>query len=247
MIYYRQMISYRLKHLVAFYLLPFAICVLLFSCKDEQDTLDIDYKYGYFRLDSGHYVTYDVDSIFSYNSSFTKDTAHYQLMEVVTDTFYDNLNQLNYELTLYRREDAGLPWVFDRKWFVIKTQYNVQKIEDNLRFIKLVFQPEQNKAWNGNLYVSTAEPFRDYQNWDYHYESVDVPYSINGFSLDSTLSVSEVNDSSFVNKRLRKEIYAKNAGMIYQEFEIKTKQTVTSWDTGDWNGFSIRMRMIDHN
>lgn len=247
MIYYRRMINYPLKHLVAFCLLPFALCVLLFSCKDEQDALNIDYKYGYFPIDSGHYVTYDVDSVFSYNSSFTKDTAHYQLMEVITDTFYDNLNQLNYELTLYRREDAGSPWLFDRKWFVIKTQYNVQKIEDNIRFIKLVFQPEQDKAWNGNLYVPTTDQFRVYQNWDYHYESVDIPYSINGFNLDSTLSVSEVDNTNFIEKTFRKEVYAKNVGMVYQEFDIKSRQTSGSWETGDWNGFSLRMRMIDHN
>jgi hypothetical protein len=50
-----------------------------------------------------------------------------------------------------------------------------------------------------------------------------------------------------VAKRLRKEVYAKNLGMVYQEWELKTKQTFGSWDTGQWKGFSIRMRLIDHN
>ncbi len=248
MIYKCRMINYRLaKQLLIFCFLPFAVCVLLFACRDKQDTLDIDYKYGYFPLDTGRYIVYDVDSVFSYNSNFTRDTIHYQLKELVADTFYDNLDRLNYRLELYRRSNSTSPWVIDRVWYAIKTQYNAQKVEDDIRFIKLVFSPEQDKAWNGNIYVPTTDPFRDYKNWDYHYETVDVPYSINGFSFDSSLTVSAVNDSTFISKRLRKEIYAKNIGMIYQDWEIKNKQSAGSWDTGQWNGFSIRMRMIEHN
>lgn len=247
MIYYRGMINYKLKQFVTFCLLPFTICVLLFSCHDKTETLNIDYKYSYFPLDTGHYVTYDVDSISSYNSNHTKDTAHYQLKELVTDTFYDNLNELTYELTLFRRETSVSPWVFDRKWYTKRTQYNAQKTEDDIRFVKLVFPPIPTGTWDGNLYVPTTDPYRNFQNWDYHYESVDVPYSINGFNFDSSLTAVDVDDATFIEKRLRKEVYVKHIGLVYQEWELKSKATVTSWDTGQWSGFSIRMRLIDHN
>ena len=236
-----------LKQFIVFFFLPFAICVLLYSCKDKSDTLDIDYKLSYLPLDTGKYLVYDVDSIFSYNTNFTRDTVHYQLKELVADTFYDNTNTLNYRLELYRRADALSPWAIDRVWYAKKTAYNVQKIEDDIRLIKLVFPPEVGKTWDGNLYLPTTEPFRDFKNWNYHYENVDVPYSINGFNFDSTLLAVDVNDSTFVDKHLRKEVYAKNFGMIYQEWEIKTKQYPDGWDTGRWNGFSIKMRLIDHN
>ncbi len=247
MIYYSRMINYKLKQLVTYCLLPVAICILLYSCHDKKDTLNIDYKYGYFPLDSGRYITYNVDSIFSYNANFTRDTVRYQLKELVSDTFYDLHNDLNYELSLYRRANNSSAWVFDRKWYAIKGQYNVQKIEDDIRLVKMVFPPIQDQTWNGNVYVPTTDPYRSFQNWNYYYESVDVPYSINGFSFDSSLTVNAVSDSSFVDKRLRKEVYAKGVGMIYQEWELKNRQQFGSWDTGHWNGFSIRMRLIDHN
>lgn len=233
-------------------LLKFAVAcgllsVALFGCHDKTETLNIDYKYGYFPLDTGKYLTYAVDSISSYNSNNKKDTVTYQLKELVADTFYDADNELSYRLELYRRADNNSPWAIDRVWYEKKTTYNVQKVEDDIRFIKLVFPPKQDGTWNGNIYVPTTEPYRDFQNWNYHYESVDVPYTINSFSFDSSITVIGVNDSTFVDKRLRKEVYAKNLGMVYQEWELKTKQTFGSWDTGQWRGFSIRMRLIDHN
>lgn len=240
--------KYNLKKKALVYcLVPIACCLLLIACHDKTETLNIDYKYGYFPLDTGKYITYAVDSISSYNSNNKKDTAHYQLKELVADTFYDADNELSYRLELYRRADNNSPWTIDRVWYEKKAGYNVQKIEDDIRFIKLVFPPQQNETWDGNLYIPKTDPYRDFENWTYNYESVDVPYSINGFSFDSSLTAVGVNDSSFVAKRLRKEVYAKHIGMVYQEWELKTKQTFGSWDTGQWSGFSIRMRLIDHN
>ncbi len=223
-------------------------CILLPSCKNDPATYLADYKYEYYPLDTGKYLVYDVDSIFSYNSNFVKDTVHFQLMELVADTFYDNQNQLNYRLELYKRKTSAEPWIIDRVWYALKTINNVQKIEDELRFIKLTFPPSAGATWNGNLYIASgSQPFTDFQNWEYSYEGVDVPYSINGFNFDSALIVSDVADSIYTYKHLRKEVYAKHVGMVYQEWEMKTKQTVTSWDTGAWTGFSLRMRLIDHN
>jgi len=237
------------KRLLLFCFLPFAFCLLLFSCKDKTDTYAFDYKSEYFPLDTGRFIIYDVDSVSSYNSNFVKDTVRYQLMELVSDTTYDNQNELSYVITLYRRPNSSSPWVLDRRWHAKKTLYNAQKVEDDDRFIKLVFPVQQAKTWDGNIYLPTeTDPYKDFRNWEYTYETVDVPYSINGFNFDSSVTVSEVDDENFISKKLRKEVYAKHVGMIYQEYELRSKQSVEKWDTArSWNGFSIRMRMIDHN
>lgn len=239
-----------IKQFLVFLILPLGLGLLLFSCRDKTDTLNIDYQTAYFPLDSGHYVTYQVDSIFSYSSDAARDTQSYQLMEVVGDTFYDNLGELNYELNLYRRENSNAQWNFDRKWYAKKGDRNVQKQEDDLRFIKLVFPPEQNKSWNGNAYIPDNDNYKDFKDWDYFFVNVNEPYSINSFSFDSSLTVSGVDDETFISKRKRKEVYAKNVGMVYQEYELKKKIIYTlpfSWDSSGWNGFCIRMRVIDHN
>lgn len=221
--------------------------LLLDACKDNVEDYNIDFRYSYYPVDSGHYLVYDVDSIFSYNSNFEKDTVSYQMMEVVGDTFYDGSNELNYELNIYRRPNSNSQWTYDRKWYVKKTNINIQKSEDDIRFVKVVFPPANDMTWNGNIYVPTSEPYRDFKDWEYRYDKVDEPYQINGFNFDSSVTVVCVNDSTFVSKHLRKEVYAKHVGLVFEEFQIKQKQFPEAWDTGRWTGFSIQKRLVEHN
>jgi hypothetical protein len=238
-------------HTVFVLCLVSCVSSLLTSCKDKKDSLTIDYQYDYAPLDSGHYVIYDVDSIsYSYIDPLQiRDTAHYQLKEEVGDTFYDLTNELSYELNLYRRANETSPWVYDRKWSVKRTATTFQKNEGDIHFVKLVFPPEEGKEWNGNTYVPTVDPYKDFLDWTYSYEKVAQPYSINGMNFDSALTVVEVNDSNYIDKHLRKEVYAKGVGMVYQEWEIlKVAQGVNpNWQTGNLNGFRIRMRAREHN
>lgn len=241
--------KYKLKA-VLYCLLSIIYCFSLPSCKDKKDNYTPDYLYSYAPLDSGHYVIYDVDSI-TYNYSnpvYKRDTAHYQLKEEVGDTAYDNLDELTYHLDLYRRPNSSYPWTFDRRWRVKRTTTNFQKTEDDVKFVKLVFMPRIGDTWNGNEYIPTTDPFKIFQNWDYKYEAVNSPYSINTFNFDSTLTVSEVDNENLIEKTLRKEVYALHVGMIYQEWESMTKtKVVLKWDTAAETGFRIRMRMIEHN
>src|SRR5687767_9767907 len=90
------------------------VCGLFSSCKNDKDSFVLDYQYDYAPLDSGRYVIYDVDSIsYAFIDPQTYDSARYQLKEEIGDTFYDNTNELNYELNLWRRADETSPWVYD--------------------------------------------------------------------------------------------------------------------------------------
>ena len=229
--------------------LPAVLIMLLTGCKDKQDSYTTVYNYEYFPLDSGHYVTYQVDSISSYRSDFqNKDTVSYQQMEVIGDTTYDNQNEIAYEINVYTRPNSSAPWTYDRKWQVKRTLTNLQKSEDDLRFIKLVFPAKTDEAWNGNIFLPvTTEPLRVYENWDYHYTAVDVPNTVNGFNLDSTLVVSGVDESNFIARKYFTETYAKNIGMVYREWNYQTGSGVNFWQGTQWNGYKIKMQLIDHN
>lgn len=224
----------------------------LYACKDKKDDFTIEYAYEYYPLDTGHYVIYDVDSIvYNYNSNVhTNDTVHYQLKELLADTFYDNLNELTYRLELYRRPDNTAPWGLDRVWYVKRSNNTIQKTEDDLKFIKLIFPPTEGAEWSGNQYLPTTEPYKDFKDWVYTNTDVNKPYTVNGFVFDSTLTVIEINDSTKIDKQLRKEVYAKHVGMIYQEWELLSKQNVlptSDWDKDPEKGFRIRMRLVEHN
>ncbi|MBK8657433.1 MAG: hypothetical protein IPN22_00760 [Bacteroidetes bacterium] len=150
------MIFYRLRSFIVGMLLLAAGGGCLPGCQ-KQDSLEVTYHREYYPLAPGHYITYQVDSIqysFSENpDTYVRDTIRYQLKEIITDTFYDNENELNYRLELYRRSDTLSAFSTWKIWYVKADDYNVQKTEDDIRFIKLIFPPKENESWNGNLYV----------------------------------------------------------------------------------------------
>jgi hypothetical protein len=173
--------------------------------------------------------------------------VHYQWLLTITDTLQLQ-NEVYYTVETYRRRDSTTSWNYDRKWKVKRTATNLQLYEDDIDFVKLVFPPQQDETWNGNVYVPTTAPYDVFQNWNYFYASVDQPYSINGLNFDHTLTVSEVDNENLIEKTLRKEVYAKGVGLIYQEWEYMTKQNVSAdWNTGPEQGFRIRMKVIAHN
>ena len=229
----------------------FAVLSLcLSSCKDEKDSLTLDYHYDYFPLDTGRYIIYDVDSVhyrFAPPDDYRRDTARYQLMEMITDTFYDNLNQLNYQLDLFRRTNSASQWTFFKRWSVKSNITNAQKKEDDANFMKLIFPPKEGDTWNGNQFLPTTTAYEMYRNWNYQYSSVHQPMSVNGLNFDSTLTVDQVDHETLIDKTYRKEMYAKGVGLIYQDWEHLEKQNVTKdWQTGPENGFRIRMRIREY-
>ena len=84
----------------------------------------------------------------------------------------------------------------------------LKKVEENERYIKLIFPVASGQAWNGNAYNSLGEQ-------DYQYGNVNVPYSVNGLNFDSTATVLQddiVPDSNLVQVRIEEEMFAKHVG-----------------------------------
>jgi hypothetical protein len=238
----------RLSYLLLF--VVFAALVIVAACKKDKPSYQANYQYDYYPIDSGHYVIYHVDSVlYNFNDPvYTRDTFSYDWKVQIGDTFYDNQNQLCYKLDCYRRADSTQAWSFDREWYTKRTTTNLQVVEDDIRFIKLIFPPQLNATWNGNLYVPTTPPYDAFLNWNYNYANVDTAFVLNGVTYNHALVVSEVNNENYLAKTLRREAYVEGIGMIYQEWENLGKQTVDSdWITGPQNGFRIRMKAIGHN
>ena len=240
------------KRINVFALVFLVFCSLLIiaSCKKKDSPYSINYQYQYYPLDSNHYVTYRVDSVFySYNGAYTRDTVSYDWMVLISDsTFYDNSNRLTNILECYRRPDSTYAWNIDRRWSANRTLTNLQVNEDDIRFIKLVFPPQLNQGWNGNLYVVTTPPYDVFASWNYTYTNMDTTFILNGVTYNHALVVSEVDNENLIQKTLRREAYVQGVGLIYQEWESLSKQNInTDWNTGPENGFRIRMRATGHN
>lgn len=204
-------------------LAPFLVMMLLLTlaCKKEKKAEAVDLGYTYFPTEIGQYVIYQVDSI-SYNDFFNPvkiDTTHFQLKELVQSHFTDNEGRESDRLERYVRKNDSLPWVLRDVWYQTRTSTKAEKVEENVRFVKLIFPVQVNQKWNGNA-------FNPIGNYEYEYKTVDVKKTVNKISFDSTLTVNQILDSNLIEKKYQLEIYAKNVGMIYKRFvDVQDKST----------------------
>lgn len=266
------------KHSIVTFLI--GISVLFFTmCREEKDEFKVDYKYNYFPLEKGKFIVYDVDSTTYY---LTRDSVQpvvtkniYELKEVVGDTEIDNEGRTYHRIERYIRKTANDPWVLKSVWRAQIVGKRAERVEENLRFIKLVFPPQiGDSTWNGNRYINIDTSYaigapvyglsmEVYKDWsDYKYTELDKPLLLNGLSFDSTLTVSQSNYQNAILIRYSLEKYAKNVGLIYKELKILETQCKTCspnntpcitncqskpWEEKAENGFILKMTAKAHN
>jgi hypothetical protein len=214
-----------------FYIL--IVFVLLFSCKKETEQIAIDYGYDYFPMEIGAYIIYKGDSI-SYNYFFDvnerKRERSFYLKEVTVDTFRDNLNRLAYSIDVYERFDTTSEWRHKVRWYKVIDHKTAERVEDNLRYIKLIFPQRAGDRWNPNKYITEQIPYIIEISPNTNTKSTlsritekDVTYA----SFDSTLTVVSITDTSQTNNHKITEKYARNIGLVYRE-----QWNVVASDTG---------------
>lgn len=179
------------------------------SCKKDKNT-PLDMGYDYFPTEVGKWIIYDVDSIVHNDFSDTIDTYTYQVKEIIESEFYDNEGRTAQRIERYKRANPTEAWAIKDVWFSNRTASTAEKVEENVRFIKLAFPVQEGKKWNGNA-LNTLE------KWEYRYDNTDISYTLNNLVFDSTATVIQINDSNAIEKKYSVEVYAKNLGMIYKE------------------------------
>lgn len=202
------------------------VLFLLSSCK--QDVYKPSYMgYEYFPNNVGHWVHYDVDSIVTDAPVSRNDTYRFQVKEFIESDFTDNSGRNAQRLERYYRDNDSADWYIRRVWYSNRTTLTAEKIEENVRYIKLHFPVTQDKEWNGNLY--NFQPQRNYR-----FTAINNPYSINNFNFDSTVTVLQIDSDNVVYHEKVVEVYAKHIGLIYKSsdslsFNSVDGSVIVSW------------------
>ncbi|MEY4926953.1 MAG: hypothetical protein RI894_1389 [Bacteroidota bacterium] len=235
------------KHVFYLFLAIFAIFTAS-SCTNKSETLSIDRGENYFPLFKGKYWDYRVDSI-SYKlrneQTHTVDSFHHSFFvrELVSDTLRDAAGRPSYRLERYTRPNRDSSWKLEDVWLITRTTATAERVEEDQRFLKLAFPVNKTTKWNC---VQFIDPYTELNIWGERtvaaysadkgwgvqskYTSIDVPYTINGRTYDSTATVlfadSDANSSIGVgiNRRYYQEVYARNIGLIYKRLEILDTQ-----------------------
>lgn len=210
-----------------------AVIIAFVACKPVVDPAEVNLGYDYFPNKVGTYITYAVDSI---GYSINSDTAHYLTKEVLVEEFLDGIGELAVTIERYRSDNNGSSWYLTDIWTQKRTGTQAQKVEEDIRYVRMVYPIEQGKTWNGNAYNTMPA-------WNYEYTGIDVPRSFGVLSFPQCIVVKQRDNVNFVDQEIASEVYAKDVGLVYKRLTDLNFQNdvitgidmeMTVVDYGDW-------------
>jgi hypothetical protein len=203
----------------------------------REDTLLPFIGYDYFPTELGRFVEYKVDSIWQDDPAgpIGSAEAHYFLRDLNESPFIDEEGRSAIRVERYSRQSLITEWNIKDVWCRVRTPNIAEQNEENVIFVKHNFPVKDGKTWNGNS-KNTLQTLQELYNqttvpavWDYEYVNVHEPYTINGFTFDSTVTVLQFDRLTPVALSLfAKEVYAKNVGLIHKEMKMHNIQGTDS-------------------
>jgi hypothetical protein len=214
---------FKSKILAIIVLLISILVSILISCKKDKEELKVDLGYDYFPSASGTYVVYEVDSLYYNDFTSTIDTFKFQIKEKITENFTDLSSRNTQRIERFYRKNGADEWLIKDVWFANITSNTAEKVEENVRFVKIVFPLKLDNIWNGNRFNNLGE-----QN--YTLSKLNVPYKLGTSNFDSTIFITQMADSNLIEKKIAYEVYAKNVGLIYKKYlSITDKDSVINF------------------
>jgi len=214
------------------YIVPLFLVLFAGSCK-KSTVVVVDLGYDYFPVEIGKYVVYDVDSIFIDEPVGITDTFNYQIKEVIAGEYIDSQGDLAQRIERFTRSADSLPWVIKDVWASNRLAQSGQRVEENVRIIRMVFPVKDDVLWDANaLNTKQDRPFT--------YAEYGVPKTVNGISFSNTATVVTTLEPNFIDTIIDTEIRAKDVGVVYK------KLIETNTQTDGTTGFKMTMRVVDH-
>jgi hypothetical protein len=199
-------------------LLLIAIALVGAGCKKDEP-VPVDLGYGYFPTRVGQWIEYRVDSSWIDEQNNVQGAITYPLREVQESNFTDPEGRPAQRIVREVKDSLG-NWGPKDVWWQMKDNFRVERAEENLRKIKLVFPVRDGQTWNTNA-ENTETPL------ELTYEDRDQPWSVNGLTFDSTCVVRTTFVNNLVDTVRYFERYAKNVGLVYRQVDVSNTQYFT--------------------
>jgi hypothetical protein len=215
---------------------------LFSACEDSKAPVAPDQGYSYFPINTGRIWIYDVDSIsYDNNSTNTKiDTFNFQYKEAIVSAFADATGKPAQLVERWFRKSDTLPWDKVNSALVLLDNQTAQKVEENTRFIKMLFPVKQNAEWNGNAYNARGEE-------NYMYDFVNEPYTVNGNTYAQAARIVQTEELNQIEEIRRYEVYAKDVGLIYLQSDSINTQNKKFPEVGTISrGYRYRLKLSSY-
>ena len=186
--------------------------IFIISCKRENEFESKDLNtLNYYPIKKGNTLLYQVDSIKFDDFTSTVDTFRFQIKEVYTDSFIDLAGDLAYKIERSVRKQLNneyLAWENPKIWWIsITHKKNIERTENNIRYINLVHPIVENYNWNGNAHNNLTE-------WNFRYTKINKSFN----EFDSTLTVIQRETETLITKEYYEQKFAKNIGLVYYHY-----------------------------
>ena len=212
--------------------------------------------YEYYPTELGRFIEYQVDSVWQDDpiGPIGSGEVHYLLRDLNESYFIDEEGRQAVRVERYWMKPTQTDWFVKDIWHRVRTPYLAEQNEENVIFVKHKFPVRNGKTWDGNarntwqtlqeIYHQNTIP----EEWPYEYYNVHEPYTINGFTFDSTVTVSQLDRSAVFGLNVfAQEVYAKDIGLIHKELRIyDVQQDLTDPLDKDSVGFTFEMVVTDY-
>jgi len=193
--------------------------VLMMACAPE-DPVDPDTGLDYFPLKVGNQWLYQVEET-NINQSI-EVSSQYELRVSVADSFKNMAGGYTYILHRETRSSETNPWQSIDTWSAWFSSNRIVQNEANVSFVKLLFPPSAGSYWNGNQFNNLPDNgnlFNGPDSESYQLTEIDMPMTLaNGLEFPQTLTVVQNEfEDNIVGNDLRREVYAREVGLIYKE------------------------------
>jgi hypothetical protein len=185
--------------------------VVLWVACSESESVKLPKSEEYFPMQVGRYWVYDVTQT-AYSEVEPKMVISvFELKSEVIGAF-ENLNGgLTFVIHNSQRANAMQQWEYVDTWSARSDEFKAVITENDVPYIQLKFPLYKNKSWDGNeLNTGDAD--------EYVVESVGTIFTkSNNEPIDDCVVVNEESYIDFTYKDERKEIYARNIGLVFKK------------------------------
>jgi len=242
------------------------LCIVSTGCKEEVQELTPEPLSDYLSPQPGKFIIYKLDSTVFTQNGRTLEVHSYQEKVLVDQEITDNLGRPSFRIYRFLRDVAGQnPWVSAGSFLVTPGTTQTEIIEDNLRSVRMILPMNVGQTWKGNRFLP-ANPYASVfefsddnhihlEDWEFNYAAKGESLTLNGKTVNDVLTIEgpdiSVNagitdPASFGSRTLLLDKYAKNIGLVYQEYVMWEYQP-NPGSSAFRVGFGIKRSMLDHN
>ncbi|MBI9066522.1 MAG: hypothetical protein JEZ09_04475 [Salinivirgaceae bacterium] len=191
----------------------FLVCILTACKKPIIEQVPVDFDTNYFPMEQNSWKIFDVTFISIDEPTNLHDTLTYQIKEINKGWYVDAVGDSLIIIERYKRDSLNDKWENLGVWQAGIKETKAIQIEENIKYVKMLFPISIGKEWNGNAYNSQDT----LNNFLYKYSTLDSVETYNEILFDQVVTVTQKYDSNKIKKISFIEKYQYGVGLIYKE------------------------------